>query len=105
MDAMLRKGWLEVDGPAKGRTHFRVTAEGEHALRERGVDFNPAVGSRRMYAYGCVDWTERRFHLGGALAAGILDSLCDAGVIQRISGTRIVSFLEPITYWLDEPLP
>jgi hypothetical protein len=57
-----------------------------------------------MYAYGCVDWTERRFHLGGALAAGTLDSLRGAGVIQREQGTRVVTLLEPITSWLDGPL-
>ena len=101
MDALLQRGWLEAKGQAGARTCYQVTPAGEQALTSRGVDLRQASQSRRMYAYGCVDWTERRFHLGGALPAGILDSLCNAGVIQRERVTRVVTLLESITSWLS----
>jgi hypothetical protein len=101
MGAILQRGWLEAVGTAGARTCYQVTPTGEQALTDRGIDLQRARQSRRMYAYGCVDWTERRFHLGGGLAAGILDSLCNAGVIRRESGTRVVTSPEPITSWLD----
>jgi hypothetical protein len=103
MDAMLQRGWLEAAVSADERTCYQVTSAGGQALTSRGVDLHRATKARRMYTYGCVDWTERRFHLGGALAAGILDSLRGAGVIQREQGTRVVTLLEPITSWLDGP--
>ena len=27
---------------------------------------------RRRFAFGCLDWSERRYHLGGALGAAFL---------------------------------
>ena len=27
---------------------------------------------KRRFAFGCLDWTERRYHLGGALGAALL---------------------------------
>jgi hypothetical protein len=101
MDAMLQRGWLEVSGQSGARTGYQFTPAGEQALTNRGVDLRRASKSRRMHAYGCVDWTERRFHLGGALAAGILDALGNAGVIRCESGTRAVTLLKPIAGWLD----
>lgn len=103
MDAMLQRGWLEAEGSAGARTCYRVTPTGEQALASRGVDLRQASQSRRMYAYGCVDWTERRFHLGGALGAGILDSLRIAGILHRENGGRVVTLHRPITCWLDSP--
>jgi hypothetical protein len=103
IDSMLQRGWLEASGPAGKRLGYQVTPAGEEALTRRGVDLAWAGQSRRRYAYGCVDRTERRFHLGGALAAGILVALCNAGVVRRESGTRVVTPLGPITSWLDGP--
>lgn len=99
MGALLQEGWLEEQGQSNGRTHYRLTALGEDALVRRGVDLPPPPGSKRMYAYGCVDWTERRFHLGGALGAAALRSLAEAGIVRRDSGTRVVALLEPVSTW------
>jgi hypothetical protein len=104
MDTMMQRDWLEVSKEAKGRTHFHLTPAGQQALTDRGVDLLPARNTRRMYAYGCVDWTERRFHLGGALGASILDALRTAGVVQQQSGTRVATMLKPLTCWLDSTL-
>lgn len=46
--------------------------------------------SRRRYAFGCLDWTERRVHLGGALAAAIADRLFDRAWVERLPGSRAV---------------
>jgi hypothetical protein len=104
MDAMMQRGWLEADKEVKGRTHFRLSSAGQQALAVRDLDLLPARNTRRMYAYGCVDWTERRFHLGGALGASILDALRTAGVLQQQSGTRVATMLKPLTCWLDSTL-
>ena len=101
MEAMLQQGWLEVGEEAKRRTHFRLTLSGHHALSNRGVSLSAEKSSRRMYAYGCLDWTERCFHLGGALGASILDALLEAGVVQRQRGNRVVTLLEPLDTWID----
>ncbi len=105
MEAMLRQGWLEPSGepigPVKGRTRYQLTAQGGKALQSMGVDLFPKKGSKRMYAYGCVDWTERRFHLGGGLGAAILNSLIADGIVRREAGSRVATMLKPVSEWKD----
>jgi hypothetical protein len=105
MAALLRRGWLEEDGHKSGRVIYRLTLRGRQALQARGVDPAGVPSSRRMYAYGCLDWTERRQHLGGALAAGILQGLAGTGVVRRQAGTRVVLLLQPLEGWLDGTAP
>jgi hypothetical protein len=53
-----------------------------------------------MFAFGCLDWTERRPHLGGALGAVILAALEGAGIIQRDSAGRTILLTQPLERWL-----
>jgi hypothetical protein len=105
MAALRRRNWLEEDGYSHGRTLYRLTPRGRRCLSDRGVDLAGAGKTRRMYAYGCLDWTERRPHLGGALAAAILQALGNAGVVRRQAGTRVVLLLQPLEGWLDGAAP
>jgi hypothetical protein len=52
---------------------YELTGEGVAGLVELGIDVEALRRSRRKFAYGCLDWSERRAHLGGALGAAILD--------------------------------
>ncbi len=99
MDEMLRRGWLQIAKDAP-RPDYSLTQSGEDALGKRGVDVTRAKVSKRKFAYGCLDWTERRAHLGGALGAAILEALRDDGAVQRSEGTRTVATLKPVTGWL-----
>ena len=57
--------------------------------------------ARRMFAYGCLDWTERRPHLGGALGAEILRTLEKEGFIRKEPEPRIVSVTKSIDSWIE----
>jgi len=99
LDALLERGWLIAeDGP---RPRYHLTPTGEAALRARGVDLDTAKQARRMYAFGCLDWTERRPHLGGALGAAILHTLEDARIVHRDGTTRTMLLTQPLDRWLD----
>ena len=101
MDTLHQKDWLEEQGQSKSRTRYQLTPLGEQSLAVRGVDLSLVHDSKRIYAYGCADWTERRFHIGGALGAAILRSLVEAGIVRRDYGTRAVGRLEPVQQWVD----
>jgi DNA-binding transcriptional ArsR family regulator len=103
LDEMLARGWLRADADDGKRTHYALTASGEQELAARGVDLARASASRRMHAYGCLDWTERRHHLGGALGAAILQSLIDRGVVTRRTDSRDVNIQATLDDWLDTP--
>jgi hypothetical protein len=42
------------------------------AFEGLGIDVESARTLRRRFAYPCVDWSERKPHLGGALGAALL---------------------------------
>jgi DNA-binding transcriptional ArsR family regulator len=51
---------------------YDLTVTGVRALAGLGVDVAEMKAARRRFAYPCLDWSERRPHLGGALGAAIL---------------------------------
>ena len=96
-------GWLELAGdPNELHPRIRPTQKGEAALKRRGikVEQNRRPGSK--LAYGCTDWTERRFHLGGALDSAVTDALNGQGFIRRRKGSRVVAVGQPILDWLGQ---
>ena len=101
LDHLLQRGWL-VTG-AGARPDYMLTAAGRRALAERGVDVEQTERTRRTFAAGCLDWTERRPHLAGALGAAVLRALEGGQVVQRQSGTRMVALSRPVTAWLTPP--
>lgn len=95
---MRERGWLRP-GP-KGKPAFALTAAGERALAQRGVEVDAARASRRRFATACLDWTERRPHLGGALGARVLDALCGKTYVRRRARGRDVQIVRPLAGWL-----
>ncbi|WP_345565085.1 helix-turn-helix domain-containing protein [Nonomuraea rosea] len=67
-----------------------LTEAGERLLAGLGVDVAGARSSRRRFAPECLDWTERRAHLGGALGAAITEVLFERGWLRRGAVPRAV---------------
>ena len=63
--------WLSAD-PAAGNDACDLTPSGTKAFESLGVRVATIRSQRRRFAYACVDWSERRPHLGGALGAALL---------------------------------
>jgi DNA-binding transcriptional ArsR family regulator len=82
-DALRAGGHLELgdDGGA-------LTASGEAFLREFGIDMEAARHSRRIFCRPCVDWSERRFHIAGAVGAALAQRLFGLGWIARVRDGR-----------------
>lgn len=53
---------------------YELTAAGEKALDALNVNVQEMRSSRRRFAYACLDWSERRPHIGGALGSALLDA-------------------------------
>ncbi len=80
-------GWLQRGA---GR-EYAVTAAGEAGLEALGVDVAAARVGRRRFAFGCLDWTERRWHLAGALGAEVLAMALRRGWVRREAETRALA--------------
>ena len=89
-DALLREGLLAGDGLAGDGLagdglggQLEVTRAGAEKLRSFGIDIDEVRRGRRQFAAACMDWTERRRHLKGALAAAITGRLFALGWIEH----------------------
>lgn len=57
---------------ARGQ-NFELASQGEKFLATLEIDVAAVRAQRRRFAYACLDWSQRVPHLGGALAAALLD--------------------------------
>ncbi|MGO8984812.1 MAG: ArsR/SmtB family transcription factor [Terriglobales bacterium] len=60
-------GWL-VSHSTTNDNACDLTSKGAEAFESLGIDIDATRTLRRRFTYPCVDWSERRPHLGGALA-------------------------------------
>jgi DNA-binding transcriptional ArsR family regulator len=74
-----------------GERFYTLTARGEHRLGSLGVDIEGARAQRRSFARACIDWSERRAHLAGALGAAVAEAAFDdKWVLRRPDGRALV---------------
>jgi DNA-binding transcriptional ArsR family regulator len=71
-DRLTASGWV-VASSKRGNAACELTETGARAFAAFGLDVDEARTLRRRFAYACLDWSERRPHLGGALGAALLD--------------------------------
>jgi DNA-binding transcriptional ArsR family regulator len=69
-DRFTALGWLSKSSEDND---CDVTTKGAKAFESLGIDIDSTRKQRRRFAYACVDWSERRPHLGGALGADVLN--------------------------------
>lgn len=86
-DFMVSSRWLDADGD----TGYLLSAAGEVGFVNLGLDPDKVRKSRRRFACSCLDWSERRPHLGGALGAELMVMLLREGWIERDLDSRALS--------------
>ncbi|MEA5105654.1 helix-turn-helix transcriptional regulator [Pantoea sp. S18] len=79
---MLQEGWFEAGGTA-------LTKTGQSHFQHIGAVLNPQ--SRRKSCSACLDWSERRFHLGGDAGSAMMTLFLQKEWITRIQGYREVN--------------
>lgn len=75
-----------------GRDGLTVSSEGEAFFGRFGIDLESLARSRRTICRPCLDWSERRTHLGGALGAALLDRILTLRWARREKGSRALAF-------------
>ncbi|MES2899086.1 MAG: ArsR family transcriptional regulator [Pseudomonadota bacterium] len=88
-DHMDRQGWLlTLPEPQDG---YQLSADGVVAMEQLGLDLAPVRKARRRFACACLDWSERRPHLGGALGAALLALLMRKRWVEHDLDSRALS--------------
>jgi DNA-binding transcriptional ArsR family regulator len=85
-------GWLTAR--SRSATDYELSSSGEAAFESLGVDVEDARARRRRFACACLDWSERRPHLGGALGAEFLRVALHKKWFTRELDSRAVSVTE-----------
>jgi DNA-binding transcriptional ArsR family regulator len=69
-DRLYALKWLSA--ASKNEITYELTSAGTKAFESLGVDIEATRALRRRFACACLDWSERRPHIGGALGAALL---------------------------------
>ena len=89
-ESMRLRGFLDSAGD-----HVVLTGTGEVFLRELGVDLSALSQRRRAPCQACLDWSERRSHLGGPVGRAVFARMADLGWLRKDRDSRVVVFSEP----------
>lgn len=85
-EGLIKKRYLFENGGDYG-----VSADGKRWFAGLGIDIDELKKQKRHFAKPCLDWSERRSHLAGALGAALLTKLLEEGWLRRIKGGRILT--------------
>lgn len=69
---------------------YRLSEKGESLLARFGLDLRALRGAKRRFACACMDWSEREFHLGGALGAALLEEFLRRRWLLRNPDSRVL---------------
>jgi DNA-binding transcriptional ArsR family regulator len=81
-DALQRQRFLTPE--------LEVTTQGTARFADLGIDVDGLTRGRRPLTRPCLDWTERRHHLAGALGAALAARFLETGWIERRPTSRAV---------------
>lgn len=86
-EGLLRRKLLQQleAGPA-------LTDSGRQWFRQIGVDPDTLAMQRRSFCRACLDWSERRHHLAGALGAAMFVRIQELGWARCVADSRVVAF-------------
>ena len=88
-EAMTQRGYLVLEDDGG-----RVTEAGARFLWDLGIDTHIAGKGRRHLCRACLDWTERRPHIGGSVGAVLTQRCFDLGWVRRLDGGRALKITE-----------
>jgi DNA-binding transcriptional ArsR family regulator len=86
LESLRRRGFVGGEDEA-----IRLTETGRSFLSSLGLDLPTLEGGRRPLCRACLDWSERRDHLGGSLGAALLELMAARGWLRREEG-RVLRF-------------
>ena len=88
-EEMLRQGVFEIRQAGPG-----LTEHGRLWFRRLGIDTDALACTKRSFCRACLDWSERRHHLAGALGAALLVRIQELGWAKRVRDSRVMVFSE-----------
>ena len=89
-DSLADRGFLQVR-----RDSIDLTRTGVAFAETLGIDVSALKAGRRPLCRVCLDWSERRSHLSGALGKALMQRVFDLGWAHRTKASRSLVFTPP----------
>lgn len=67
---------------------FKLSNKGEKWFSSIGISIEDLKQQRRSFIRPCLDWSERRHHIAGSLAASLLDTMLSSDWIRKTKNSR-----------------
>ena len=87
----LTEGLLKQQYIIKEANSFSVTGEGETWFNSLGIKVDELKKQKRHFAKPCLDWSERKHHLAGALGTALLNRMLAEGWVRRTADSRVIT--------------
>jgi len=84
-EAMLHRNYL-----TKEQDCYDLSEEGQKWFSELEIDLERLKTQKRHFAKPCLDWSERKHHLAGALGAALLSHMIYNGWLRTMDGSRSI---------------
>jgi len=84
-ESLLRKRAL-----VQGIDGLELTAAGKRLFHNLRIDTDALASQKRAFCRACLDWSERRHHLAGALGAALFARIVELGWAKRARDSRVV---------------
>ena len=98
-NALLDKAYITRDDEL-----YALTDAGAAWLQHWGIDVDSLFHTRRKFAYACLDWSERHFHVAGVLGASIAHLFFQQEWVARVPHTRALKITKRGQRCLHEEL-
>jgi DNA-binding transcriptional ArsR family regulator len=82
-EALVKKGILD-----QTRTEYTTTGRGNAWFKKWNIDTETLHQQKRSFARKCLDWSERKPHMAGALGAALLDTMIRLQWVRRVKNAR-----------------
>lgn len=84
-EALVKKDFL-----GQTKTAYKVTSKGVAWFKKLGIDVDRLQAQKRSFARKCLDWSERKNHLAGALGAALLETMIREHWVRRVQHSRSI---------------
>ena len=84
-EALLKQKMIAID-----RYTYDVTKRGDLFFAELGISIDNLKKQRRIFAKPCLDWSERKHHLAGALGAALLNEMVSLDYLRKTKNSRAI---------------
>src|SRR5580700_6795406 len=95
-DCIKAMGWLAAGSRDSAKpvadNAYSLTRSGTKAFEELGMAVEETRSLRRRFAYACLDWSERRPHIGGAVGAALLSVALKRKWVMQDLDSRALEF-------------